>query len=151
MPKLLSKKEKAEIMGRLLPLAEDYDQSTAQLEAFVEEGRTGAEISELERQLTGMDKEIQELLGRYLEGIPVRDLSRCPFTGEKVSLAIDDLGLDGLWWNYDAPKRPENELPNLFRSGRGTEARRRAGKGPFLPSRGRCALCPAQALGVYPG
>ena len=35
-------------MGRLLPLAEDYDQSTAQLEAFVEEGRTGAEISELE-------------------------------------------------------------------------------------------------------
>lgn len=114
MPKILSKKEKAEILGRLLPLAENYDQLAAQLEELVDEGRTGSKKSELETQLTDMDKEIQTLLGRYLEGLPVRDLSRCPFTGEKFSLAIDDLGLDGLWWNYDAPKRPEKEFPATY-------------------------------------
>lgn len=114
MPKLLSKKEKAEILGRLLPLAENYDQLAAQLDSFVEEDRTGAERSELETQLTGMNEEIQALLGRYLEGLPLRDLSRCPFTGEKLSLTIDDLGLDGLWWNFEAPKRPENELPATY-------------------------------------
>lgn len=114
MLKLLSKQEKTEILGRLLPLAEGYDQLVAQMEVTMEEGRTVTEQHEIETQLTGMDKEIQALLGRYLEGLPQRDLSRCPFTGEKLSLAIDDLGLDGLWWNFEAPKRPENELPATF-------------------------------------
>lgn len=114
MPKILNKQEKTEILGRLLPLAQSYDQLALGLEPLDEEEQENPEQKDLEEQLTGMDKEIQELLRRYLEGLPVRNLSRCPFTGEKLSLAIDDLGLDGLWWNYDAPKRPKNKLPATY-------------------------------------
>lgn len=114
MPKTLKRQEKAEILGILLPLAESYDQLTAKLETSAEEGKTGTEQNELETKASGMAEKIQELLRRYLEGLPVRDLSRCPFTGEKLSMVIDDLGLDGLWWNFDAPKRPENELPATY-------------------------------------
>ncbi|MBU7006560.1 hypothetical protein [Phosphitispora fastidiosa] len=110
MPKILNKQEKAEILGLLLPQAQSYDELAGELETFVEAGKQSPEQKDMEAQLAGMAKEIQELLRRYLEGLPVRDLSRCPFTGEKFSLAIDDLGLDGLWWNFDAPKRPENQL-----------------------------------------
>lgn len=114
MAKIMSKQEKAKILGRLLPLAQSYDQLAADLELLEEEGKENPKQKTLEGQLSGMHKEIQELLRRYLEGLPVRDLSRCPFTGKKFSLAIDDLGLDGLWWNFDAPKRPENELPATY-------------------------------------
>jgi len=114
MPKILNQQEKAEILGRLLPLAQSYDQQAAELETFAEEGRESPEQKDWQSQLAGLGKEIEELLRRYLEGLPVRDLSRCPFTGEKFSLAIDDLGLDGLWWNFDAPKRPENKLPATY-------------------------------------
>lgn len=44
---------------------------------------------------------------RALLGIAV---SRCPYTGETVGLAIDVVGLDGPWWNLDAPRRP---LPSV--------------------------------------
>jgi hypothetical protein len=108
MPKLLNQKERADLLGHLLPLAQRYDELAAEMELWEEEG---TEQKALEERLADMDREIRQLLERYLEGLPVRELSRCPFTGEKLSLAIDDLGLDGLWWNADAPKRPENELP----------------------------------------
>lgn len=114
MSKTLDKHQKAEILGRLLPLAQDYDQLASDLELLEEEGQESPEQKALEARMAGMEKEIQELLGRYLEGLPVRDLSRCPFSGEKLSVAIDDLGLDGLWWNYDAPKRRSNKLPATY-------------------------------------
>jgi hypothetical protein len=114
MNKWMNKAEKAEILERLLPLAENYDQLVLELELLKEERNEIPEQQVLEAQMAGLDKEIQELVRRYLEGLPVRDLSRCPFTGEKLSLAIDDLGLDGLWWNYDAPKRPKIKHPATY-------------------------------------
>ncbi len=114
MPKLLSKQERADLLGRILPLAQSYDQLASDLELLEEEGQENPKYKALEKQLSGMGIEIQGLLGRYLEGLPVREVSRCPFTGETLSLAIDDLGLDGLWWNFDAPKRPESTLPKTW-------------------------------------
>lgn len=137
MPKILNKQEKAEILGLLLPVAQSYDILAAMLEASVEEGKEGSEQNELETKVADMAGEIEALLQRYMEGLPVRDLSRCPFTGEKFSLAIDDLGLDGLWWNFDAPKRPENKFPATYFALDG--AMKLAGepeKAPFLCSPG---------------
>lgn len=68
---------------------------------------TPAEMEELQIKLTEMRDE-------YAEGLPVLPLSRCPFTGEVVDYCIDLLGLDGLWWNYDAPVRRTEDLPATY-------------------------------------
>ncbi len=47
----------------------------------------------------------------YQDGLPRPALSRCPFTGAIVHLAIDSFGLDGPWWNYEVPARPGDDLP----------------------------------------
>lgn len=111
MPKQFEQKERVGILGRLLPLAQSYDRLAFNMELYDEKEDENPNQKALEEQLVGMDNEIQELLCLYMDGLPLRDLSRCPFTGEKLSMVIDDMGLDGLWWNYDAPKRPENKLP----------------------------------------
>ena len=114
MSKQMNQEERIEILGRLLPLAQSYDEQASDMELLDEQGQETPEQKALEEQLTSMNKEIQVLLERYLKGLPVRELSRCPFTGEKFSIAIDDLGLDGLWWNVEAPKRPETKFPETW-------------------------------------
>lgn len=114
MSKHFSMEERADILGRLLPLAQSYDRLSLDMEIYEGEGQVNSKLKALEEQLVDMNNEIQELLECYMKGLPIRDLSRCPFTGEKVSIAIDDMGLDGLWWNHDAPKRPDNKLPNTW-------------------------------------
>lgn len=50
-----------------------------------------------------------ELLGvvrEYEEGLPRLPLSRCPLTGEVQVHSFDPYGLDGPWWNCEAPARP---------------------------------------------
>lgn len=66
-----------------------------------------AAMEELQEQLAGMRDE-------YENWLPVVPLSRCPFTGETVDYCIDLFGLDGLWWNYDAPVRRTEELPPTY-------------------------------------
>lgn len=41
----------------------------------------------------------------YIRTLTVRVVSRCPHTGLELLLPIDDLGLDGLWWDHEAPAR----------------------------------------------
>jgi len=41
-------------------------------------------------------------------------LSRCPFTGKVLRLAIDGYGFDGPFWDPDAPLRPTDRLPATF-------------------------------------
>lgn len=57
---------------------------------------------------------MSQLEKEYLGLLRPRELSRCPFTEVAVGIAIDTLGLDGLWWNYDQPIRPVPELPPTF-------------------------------------
>lgn len=47
----------------------------------------------------------------YLALLPYRAVSRCPHTGLVALYPIDDAGLDGLWWRYEAPDRPLADLP----------------------------------------
>ncbi|MEA2644970.1 MAG: hypothetical protein QOE92_53 [Chloroflexota bacterium] len=51
----------------------------------------------------------------YLAALPVVPISRCPFSGEVVSMAIDTAGLDGLFWDETGPIRPlDEEMPETF-------------------------------------
>jgi hypothetical protein len=47
---------------------------------------------------------------RYESGLPRVAISRCPFSGGVVSMAMDTFGLDGPWWNSQVPARPVEDL-----------------------------------------
>lgn len=61
----------------------------------------GADLEELRRLVD----ERLSLRDRYRELLVEAPLTRCPFTDEVVRLDVDRDGLDGLWWNADAPVR----------------------------------------------
>jgi hypothetical protein len=50
----------------------------------------------------------------YCAKVPILPLSRCPFSGQVVHHSIDCHGIDGLWWNCEAPVRPAEHLPPTF-------------------------------------
>jgi len=67
------------------------------------------EMGELDRLLTG-------LRDQYRANLPFLPLSRCPFSAQVLYHSLDPYGIDGLWWNYDAPVRPVENLPPTFHS-----------------------------------
>lgn len=59
--------------------------------------------------------QVTQLIREYEERIPSEQLSRCPFTGEELILAIDNFGLDGPWWEAENSARPvDRNTPSLF-------------------------------------
>jgi hypothetical protein len=50
--------------------------------------------------------ELLALADEYEEGLPTVGLSRCPFTQLELRHSFDSFGLDGLWWDATAPRRP---------------------------------------------
>lgn len=90
--------------------------------------RLRAELDSLRRSL-GQNEDNPDLLAQeddlvddllalrsqYADGTPVVDLSRCPFTGLRFSYPIDTFGLDGPWWDYGDPVRPDfSPLPSVY-------------------------------------
>lgn len=114
MTSALTKTKKEVMMKQFWEQAERYEQVSAQLEAMEEAGLTDALFAETSKQAKEIYASIDALLEQYVNGLPLRDISRCPFSGEVMQMPIDDLGLDGVWWNYYAPKRPECTLPKTF-------------------------------------
>lgn len=74
----------------------------------------GMDPAQREAELASVRDRQAELWDRYETSVPVAPLSRCPHTGAVVSHSIDTAGLDGLWWNYDAPVRPKESLPPAY-------------------------------------
>lgn len=64
----------------------------------------------LERQ----ERRLMRWRQAYEDLIPRVPLSRCPFSQEVLNHSFDSFGLDGLWWNFEAPVRPHQELPPTF-------------------------------------
>ncbi len=60
--------------------------------------------------------EVRDLVQRYIDGLPKVLVSRCPFSGDPLVHSLDPFGIDGLWWDYDAPLRPIEDLPDTFHS-----------------------------------
>src|SRR6188472_2776198 len=56
------------------------------------------------RRMQQLADEYRALLDRY-------SLSRCPFCAAATVLSFDPEGIDGLYWNYDAPIRPVDPRP----------------------------------------
>ncbi len=83
-----------------------------------------AEKEDLElRSLTGSSnsgdvtrfvEEIRDLSRQYTDGLPKVAISRCPFSANPVVHSLDPFGIDGLWWDYEAPQRPIESLPETF-------------------------------------
>jgi hypothetical protein len=59
---------------------------------------------ELHREYVLQD--IDDAAAEYVAALPLRTVSRCPFTGATTLLAVDTVGLDGPWWNHAVPRRP---------------------------------------------
>jgi hypothetical protein len=49
--------------------------------------------------------------GAYAESLQPQALSRCPFTGDLLEVPFDADGIDGPWWDYHRPCRPEMSVP----------------------------------------
>lgn len=63
---------------------------------------------------TGALDVIRSLRDEYRARVPVMALSRCPLTGVLVRHSIDPYGIDGLWWDYEGPVRPQEHLPPSY-------------------------------------
>jgi hypothetical protein len=66
------------------------------------------------QELNALGEEIGGLWERYLAALPIVTLSRSPLSGDLLEYAIDTVGVDGLWWNYNQPLRPLQQLPADF-------------------------------------
>jgi hypothetical protein len=51
----------------------------------------------------------------YAATLPIVHLARCPFTGDLVSVPLDDVGLDGPYWDFQDPVHPPfGDVPATF-------------------------------------
>jgi len=55
-----------------------------------------------------------EIGERYRDRVPVLPLSRSPIDGSPVFHSLDPFDIDGLWWDYDNPRRPIEEVPDSW-------------------------------------
>lgn len=71
---------------------------------------TLAALHGLDRSHPSSARTALDLLLEYVDGLPRVALSRCPLTGEETVYPIDTAGLDGPWWDYELPARPDERL-----------------------------------------
>lgn len=90
--------------------------SIDELSAAYDQGVPGyASEDDLIALIEEKDRTADALREKYLEGIPEKSISRCPFTGQLLKRRIDCYGIDGLWWDCAYPARPrEALLPTFF-------------------------------------
>lgn len=72
--------------------------------------------ADLVQKLDVFDSTLMDLRQRYCDGLPFLPISRCPFTNQVVYHSLDPYGIDGLWWNYEAPVRPVENFPPTVHS-----------------------------------
>jgi hypothetical protein len=70
----------------------------------------------LTRETDQLGRNLMDLRDQYRSHLPVIPLSRCPFSSQVLYHSIDHYGIDGLWWNYNAPMRPVENCPATFHS-----------------------------------
>jgi len=66
------------------------------------------------RELDSALSQVGSAISGYLQGLPVIPVSRDPVSGKVLYLSVDTFGLDGPWWDYDAPVRPADAVPDTL-------------------------------------
>jgi hypothetical protein len=59
-------------------------------------------------------RKLRILWTQYMDGVPFTALSRCPFSNEVMEHSLDYYDLDGLWWSYEYPARPQSTLLKTY-------------------------------------
>jgi len=58
--------------------------------------------------------QIGDVRRRYTDALPRLPVARDPFTDDIVTVALDNAGLDGPYWNAENPARPAETMPSTF-------------------------------------
>ena len=131
MNKDFTEKARRAILGDYFGIVRSIDA----LSASYDEGAPGcASVEKLMALIEEKDRAADLLREKYLEGLPEKNVSRCPFTGRILTRRMDHYGIDGLWWDCAHPARPgETLLPTFFcMDGALTLQGGRAENAPFL-------------------
>lgn len=110
----MNQEERKQLLEHLLSLRQSREDLLFKMDQPFEGKGQNPELASLQERLEQEEKVLKQLKERYLENLPVRKVSRCPFTGNVFSLSIDDEGLDGPWWDYDWPERMESQPHDTY-------------------------------------
>jgi len=92
-------------------LLASYRAAYERLEALLWDAEQGGgNVAEIDKQ----QAQLSDLWDAYAAAVPCQPVARCPFAGAVVHHSCDDGGLDGLWWQYESPVRPDENLPPTF-------------------------------------
>ncbi len=73
------------------------------------------ELDQIEDTIAEKTEALARIEDSYRQKLPVKALSRCPFSGELLYRSIDLSGLEGFYWCYERPVRKDEELlPTFF-------------------------------------
>jgi hypothetical protein len=109
MPAPFSREERQDLLDRYFPAYRRWQDLDYHLS--VDDATTQADSA---KEYDELGRILMDLRARYQAGLPFLPLSRCPFSRQVVYHSLDPFGTDGLWWNYEAPVRPVENLPVTF-------------------------------------
>lgn len=98
----LNESQRAELLAAHAETSRHLNELDAQM---LDEGETDESVCRV-NELADRIKWLENLYRQSLQAVP---LSRCPFTGQVAAHSFDAAGLDGLWWRYHHPVRPQRE------------------------------------------
>jgi hypothetical protein len=87
--------------------------SLSEITALIDRS-SGTDSQRLQEHERFYRRRLLTLRMQYIAGVPVIELSRCPFSNEVMRHSLDNYDLDGLWWNYEYPARPESPLLKTY-------------------------------------
>ena len=103
--KALTPERRKELLTEAFELHEKLEELELAYEADADD-----EDDPTAQQLDEAIERLGEIQGEYLAGLPTVAVSRCPFCDQKLLYPIDNLGLQGLWWDGEHPIRPDAQL-----------------------------------------
>jgi len=103
----------AEERSMLLKEYFSSQESLKEITALIDRS-SGVDSQRLQEHERFYRRRLLALRTQYIDGVPITALSRCPFSNKVMHHSIDYFDLDGLWWNYEYPARPQSPLLRTY-------------------------------------